>query len=58
MTRRDGIIMMKIEIPKRVTLPHGTTSVARYKRVTRTHLPANIRLRRLCRQRAVPRGRL
>ena len=49
--------MMKIETPKRVTLPHGTTSVARYKRVTRTHLPATIRLRRLCRQRAVPRGR-
>ena len=56
MTRRDRIIMMKIETPKRLPLPHGRTSVARYKRVTRAHLPANIRLKRLCRQRAVPWG--
>ena len=38
--------MMKRETPYRVSLPNGRTSVARYKRVTRAHLPVNIRLRR------------
>ena len=46
MTRGDRIIMMKRETPQRVSLPNGRTSVARYKRVTRAHLPVNIRLRR------------
>ena len=38
--------MMKRETPKRVTLPNGRTFIARYERVTRDHLPANIRLER------------
>ena len=49
--------MMKRETPKRVTLPNGRTFVARYERVTRNHLPANIRLRRPYKKRAAPCGR-
>ena len=49
--------MMKRETSKRVTLPNGRTAVARYKRVTRDHLPANICLNCPYRQRAPPRGR-
>ena len=48
---------MKRETPKKVTLPNGRTFVARYERVTRDHLPANIRLERPYKQRAAPRGR-
>ena len=29
-TKRDGIIMMKRQRPKRVTLPNGRTFIARY----------------------------
>ena len=54
MTRQDRMIMMKKETLKKVTLPYGRTFVARYKRVTRTYLPANIYLRRPYKQRAVP----
>ena len=46
MIRRDRTIMIKRETLKRVTLPDGRTFVARYKRVTRVHLPANLRLRK------------
>ena len=42
---QETIIMIKKETPKRVTLPDGRTFVARYRGVTRAHLPANIRLR-------------
>ena len=57
MTRRDRIIMIKRETPKMVYLSDGETFVARYKRVTRAHLPGNIRLRRPYKQGAVPRSR-
>ena len=40
-----------------MTLPNGRTFFARYKRVTRTYLPLNIRLRRHYKQRAALRGR-
>ena len=43
MTRTDRIIMMKRETPKRVTQPNGRFFVVKYKRVTRAHLPENIR---------------
>ena len=46
MTKRDRVIMMKTERPKRVTLPNGRTFITRYKRVTRAHLPANVCLAR------------
>ena len=45
---------MKRETPTKVTLPNGRTFVVR---VTRDHLPANIRLERPYKQRAAPRGR-
>ena len=47
----------KKKSPKRVTLPDGRTFVARYRCVTRAHLPANLCLRHPYRQRAAPRGR-
>ena len=46
MTKRDRIIMMKRERPKRVTLPNIRTFIVRYQGVTRAHLPANVRLAR------------
>ena len=57
MARRDQIVMVRRQNPKRVTLPNGRTVLARYRRATRTELPANVRLERPYRQRAAPRGR-
>ena len=57
MARRDQIVMVKRQNPKRVTLPNGRTFYARYKRATRADLPANVRLERPNRQKAAPRGR-
>ena len=49
--------MMKLNFPKRVTLPNGRTFVACYKRIPRDQLPPNIVMRRTYTQRAAPRGR-
>ena len=49
--------MVKSQKPKRVTLPNGRTFLARYRRATRTELPANVRLERPYKQRAAPKGR-
>ena len=49
--------MVKRQNPKRVTLPNGRTFYARYRRATRSELPANVRLNRPYRRRAAPRGR-
>ena len=49
--------MVKLNVPKRVTLPNGRTFVARYKRIRRGELPPNIVMRRTYTQRAAPRGR-
>ena len=57
MARRDQIVMVKRQNPKRVTLPNGRTFLARYRRATRTELPANVRLERPYKQRAAPKGR-
>ena len=46
--------MVKRQKPKRVTLPNGRTFLARYRRATRTELPANVRLKRSYKQRAAP----
>ena len=46
MARRNVIIMVKRDVPKRITLPNGRTVFACYKRTTRGHLPANIHLAR------------
>ena len=57
MARRNRIIMVKSDVPKRVTLPNSRAFFARYKRTTRAHLPANIHLARPYKQRAVPKGK-
>ena len=49
--------MVKLQVPKRVTLPNGRTFVACYKRIRRGELPPNIVMRRTYTQRAAPRGR-
>ena len=57
MRRKRNYAMMKLNVPKRVTLPNGRTFVARYKRIPRDQLPPNIVMRRTYTQRAAPRGR-
>ena len=57
MRRKRNYAMVKLNVPKRVTLPNGRTFVARYKRISRGELPPNIAMRRIYRQRAAPRGR-
>ena len=49
--------MVKLNAPKRVTLPNDRTFVARYKRIRRVELPPNIVMRRTYTQRAASRGR-
>ena len=49
--------MIKRANPKKVTLPNGRKFYARYKRVTRDALPANVHLVRPYKQRAAPKGR-
>ena len=49
--------MMKLNVPKRVSLPNGRTFVAHYKKTPRGELPPNIVMRRTYTQRAAPRGR-
>ena len=49
--------MVKLQVPKRVTLPNSRTFVARYKRIRRGELPPNIVMRKTYAQRAAPRGR-
>ena len=57
MRRKNNYVMRKLHVPKRVTLQNGRTFNARYKRVSRSQLPANVVLRKTYRQRAAPRGR-
>ena len=46
--------MVKQDMPKLVRLPNGRTFYARYKRIKRANLPANVRLERVYRQQAEP----
>ena len=55
MKRKKNYAIMKLNVPKRVTLLNGRTFVVRYKRIPRDQLPPNIVMRRT--QRAAPRGR-
>ena len=57
MGRNKNYAMMKLTVPKRVTLPNGRTFVAGYKRIPRGELPPNIVMRGTYAQRAAPRGR-
>ena len=49
--------MMKMNTPKRVTLPNGRTFVARYEHVSRAQLLANVTIRRRYTQRAAPKNK-
>ena len=57
MRRKKNYAMVKLNVPKRVTLPNGRTFVARYKRIPRSEVPDNIVMQRNYAQRAAPRGR-
>ena len=46
MRQKDNYVMMKVNTPKRVTLPNSRTFVVRYKYVSRAQLPANVTIRR------------
>ena len=57
MARRDRVVMVKQQTPKKVTLPNGSTFYARYKRATPANLMANVRLEWPYKQRAASKGR-
>ena len=57
MRRKRNYAMVKLNVPKRVTLPNGRTFVACYKRIRRGELPPNIVMRRTYTQRTALRGR-
>ena len=57
MRHKRNYAMVKLQVPKRVTLPNGRTFAAHYKRSQRGELPPNILMRRTYTQRAAPRGR-
>ena len=57
MARRDRIVMVKQQTPKKVTLPNGRTFYARYKWATWADLPANVLLKQPYKQRAAPKRR-
>ena len=57
MRRKRNYAMIKLNVPKRVTLPNGITFAARYKRIRRGELPPDIVMRRTYTQRTAPRGR-
>ena len=48
---KKNYAMVKLNVPKRVTLPDDMTFVARYKRMRRGELPQNIVMRRTYTQR-------
>ena len=54
---KKNYAMVKLNVPKKVTLPNGRTFIARYKKIKRSELPPNIVMRRTYTQRAAPRGR-
>ena len=46
MRRKNNYAMVKLNVPKGVTLPNGRTFVACYKRIPQGELPPNIVMRR------------
>ena len=44
--RRNNIVLVKRDTPKQVTLPNGRTFLAKYRRVTRQHLPGGVTILR------------
>ena len=57
MRRKKTYAMMKLNVPKILTLPKVRTFIARYKRIPRNELPPNIVMRRIYTQRAPHSGR-
>ena len=57
MRHKENYAMVKLNTPKRVTLPNGRIFVAHYKRIYRGELPPNIVTRMTYTQTAAPRGR-
>ena len=55
MKRKKNYAMVKLNVPKRVTLTNGRTFVARYKSIKRSELPPKIVMRRTYTQRAAQR---
>ena len=49
--------MVKLNVPKTVTLPNGRTFIAQYKRIKRSELLPNLVMRRTYTQRAASKGR-
>ena len=56
MRQKENYAMKKLAVPKRVVLPDGRTFFARYKRIKRRELPAEIQMKRTYKQRPAPRG--
>ena len=54
---KKNYAMVKLQVPKRVTLPNGRNFVVRCKRIRRGELPTIIVMRRTYTQRTTPRGR-
>ena len=50
--RQKDIVMVKRAVPKVVVLPNSKRFNARYKRVTKAPLPANVTLSSICKQKA------
>ena len=51
--RRNNIILVKRDTPKKVTLPNGRTIFAKYRRVNRHYLPGNVKIQRMYKGRPV-----
>ena len=49
--------MMRMNTPKKVTLPNGQTFAGQYKHVSRAQLPANVTIRRRYTQRAATKSK-
>ena len=54
MRHKKNYAMVKLQVPKRVTLPNGRIFVSRYKRIRSGELPPNIVMKRTYTQRAAP----
>ena len=57
MRRKNDDVMMKLNTPKRVTLPNGRAFVARYKHIPRDQLPANVIISHRYTQIAAPKNK-
>ena len=49
---RNNIVMVKLAMPRKVTLPNGRVFYAKYIRVKRNALPNNVSIKSTCKRRA------